>query len=74
MNMLQRIVSAFASRLHTAREARVEMPETFDLHRMPSNSGPGAESAVYGDEEYTREVELDPSIAARRLWCSAGHF
>jgi hypothetical protein len=74
MKMLQRIVSAFASRPQVAREARVDIPETAELHRTQSNSGPGGEQQLRLEGDFSREVDMDPSVAARRLWCSAGHF
>ncbi len=73
MKMLQRIVSAFNRRHESGPEARAEMPVETERSRI----GPGAP----GDNDYDESDEprmeaagLDPSVAARRLWCAAGHF
>lgn len=73
MNMLQRIVSAFSNRPSGDHEARVDYPPLPE-YRRDASSGPSAGPRQESEAPDPREASVDPSIAARRLWCSAGHF
>lgn len=73
MKMLQRIVSAFAGRNTSAGDARAEVPVDAEFHRIVPGA-PRAEPALDEDEICLRTAVNDPSVAAKRLWCSAGHF
>lgn len=73
MNMLQRIVNAFAGRQQTERQAREESPQMTEFSRSGPGA-PGANAESFAEEGHPRDAAMEPSVAAQRLWCSAGHF